>query len=76
MVSMNTGVMLSMLILPLSTSSWNLAVSERFHLAVRSDAPVTLGILCDVRCSGGIDHLHGKRDCCVRVSLTCATKNR
>ncbi len=65
MVSMNTGVMLSMSILPLCASFWNLGLSEIFHFAVRLDVPVTLGILCDMRCSGGINHLHGKRDCCV-----------
>jgi hypothetical protein len=40
------------------------------------DVPVTLGILCDMRCSGGSNHLHGKHDCCVQVSHTRATKNR
>ncbi len=44
------------------------------HLAVRSVVPVTLGILCGMRCSGGINHLHSKRDCCLRVSCTCVTK--
>ncbi len=75
MVSMKTEVILLMSILPLCASFQNLASSELLHLAVCLVDPVTLGILCDIRYGSGINHLHGKRDCCVQVSCTCVAKN-
>ena len=44
--SMKRGVISSMSITPLRTSFWNSTSSALFHLAVFSDDPVTLGILC------------------------------
>ena len=52
----------------------NLASSKIFHFAMHLVDPVTLGILCDMRCSREINHFHGKCDCCVQVSCTCAAK--
>ena len=61
MDSMKRGVISSMSIMPLRTSFWNSTSSALFHLAVFSDDPATLGILCDNRvilngqfgCGGG-----------------------
>ena len=53
MDSMKCGVISSMSIMPLRTSFWNSTSSALFHLAVFSDDPVTLGILCDNEMKAG-----------------------
>ena len=52
MDSMKCGVISSMSIMPLHTSFWNSTSSALFHLAVFSDDPATLGILCDNEMKG------------------------
>ncbi len=52
MDSMKHGVISSMSIMPLHTSFWNSTSSALFHLAVFSDDPATLGILCDNEMKG------------------------
>jgi hypothetical protein len=52
MDSMKRGEISSMSITPLRTSFWNSTSSVLFHLAVFSDDPATLGILCDNEMKG------------------------
>jgi hypothetical protein len=50
MDSMKSGVILSMLMVPLCMRQpWNLASFDQFHLAMCLGALMALGILCDMR---------------------------